>query len=116
LNSVWEHFSRFYFGAGKTKNQYVQLTDNLVRADSLLALITVPFVEVHDAEKAEVSRMVDTETKPFSTWYQVRNNMVHSGKDGTRDARILRDAVKGMATLLAAVVHSAIPDLKMGNS
>ena len=115
LNSVWEHFSRFYFGAGLPKSEYVSLTDELVKHDSSLARIKVPFVEVHNAKTAKVSRRVDTKTEPFNTWYQVRNNMVHSGKDGLRDLRILRDAIKGMVTLLTAVIHSEIPDLKMGN-
>ena len=115
LNSVWEHFSRFYFGAGLPKSEYVRLTDELVSADSSLAQINVPFVEVHNAKTASVSRKVDTKTEPFNTWYQVRNNMVHSGKDGIRDLKILRDAINGMVTLLTAVIHSEIPELKVGN-
>ena len=115
LNSVWEHFSRFYFGAGLKKSQYAKRTDELVKDNSLLTTIKVPFVEVHNAKTAKMSRKLNTKTEPFNTWYQVRNNMVHSGKDGKRDLEILRDAINGMATLLSAVIHSEIPDLKLGN-
>jgi hypothetical protein len=72
-------------------------------------------VEVHNAKTAKMSQKLNTKTEPFNTWYQVRNNMVHSGKDGKRDLEILRDAINGMATLLSAVIHSEIPDLKPGN-
>ncbi len=115
LNSVWEHFSRFYFGAGHNKSEYVKWTDKLVKDNSSLVRVKVPFVEVHNAKTANVSRKVDTKTEPFNTWYQVRNNMVHSGKDGQRDLKILRDAIIGMATLLTEVVYNEIPDLKMGH-
>ena len=115
LNSVWEHFSRFYFGAGLKKSQYVGKTDDLVKGDSSLAQVEVPYVEVHDAETAKNQRKVDTESDPFRTWYQVRNNMVHSGKDGQEDLKILRDSIIGMVKLLEAVIYLVIPDLKIGH-
>lgn len=116
LNSVWEHFCRFYFGSGPKKNEYAKGTDELVKKDSSLARISVPFIEVHDAKTANVSRMVNTKTEPFNTWYQVRNNMVHSGKDGKRDLEILSDAIIGMATLLQAVIKLAISTRLVRNS
>lgn len=115
LTSVWEHFSRFYFGAGLNKSEYVTKTDKLVKSDSLLAQVKVPYVEVHNAKTAKDPLKVNTKSDPFRTWYQVRNNMVHSGKDGQEDLKILRNSIIGMVKLLQAVILLVIPDLKIGH-
>lgn len=111
LHSVFERFSRFYLGAKISKRDYARKIDKLIKNKGIIDQIEIPFVKVHNAENAS-SRTTNTKTKPFATWHQVRNNMVHSGKDEPGDVKLLRNSLQGMVKLLATVIYSEIPELK----
>jgi hypothetical protein len=112
LNSVLERFCRFYFGSNSSKDQGPEGMDELWRANPNRLALELPKVQVHNAREASNSKLFRSADKPFSTWYQVRNNMVHSGKDGYEDLETIISATVGMMKLLPNTILSVVPDFE----
>ena len=61
---------------------------------------------------ASISKLFRSADKPFSTWYQVRNNMVHAGKDGYEDLETIIGATVGMMKVLPETILLVVPEFK----
>ena len=112
LNSVLEHFCRFYFGSANVNNEVLDGMDNLWRLNPKRTSVKVPRVRAHNAKEASDSTHYDSHDKPFRTWYQVRSNMVHSGKDGYKDLEKIRDSTLGMVRVLPEIILFVVPEFQ----
>lgn len=112
LNSVLEHFCRFYFGAKNATNESLDGMDKLWSINPKRMGVIVPRVRAHNAKEASDSTHYDSQDKPFRTWYQVRSNMVHSGKDGYKDLEKIRDSTVGMARVLPEIILYLVPEFQ----
>ena len=111
LNSVLERFCRFYFGSD-LKEKGIEGMDKLWRANPNRLSLELPEVQVHSAKEASISKLFRSADKPFSTWYQVRNNMVHAGKDGYEDLETIIGATVGMMKVLPETILLVVPEFK----
>jgi hypothetical protein len=112
LNSVLERFCRFYFGSNTSIEKGPEGMDELWRTNPKRLSVELPEVQVHNAKEASNSRLFRSADKPFSTWYQVRNNMVHSGKDGYEDLETIISATVGMMKLLPNTILAVVPEFE----
>ena len=112
LNSVLERFCRFYFGDDNGKDKGLKDLDELWRANPKSLSINPPEVQVHNAREASKSKLFRSSEQPFSTWYQVRNNMVHAGKDGYEDLETIIGATVGMMKVLPETILLLVPEFK----
>ena len=112
LNSVLERFCRFYFGSDTSKEKGIEGMDELWRANPNRLSLELPEVQVHSAKEASISKLFRSADKPFSTWYQVRNNMVHAGKDGYEDLETIIGATVGMMKVLPETILLVVPEFK----
>lgn len=111
LMTVTECFCRLNFGT-TSKNQYYRELDSLWTADEKLSSTSLPKVHVHNAKEASDTELYSTEKRPFMTYYQVRNNMVHSGKEGYLDLEIIKHATTGLAIALPKTIVSVVPQFE----
>lgn len=112
LNSVLEHFCRFYFGSANVTNKVLDGMDDLWRLNPKRTSIKVPRVRAHNAKEASDSTHYDSHDKPFRTWYQVRSNMLHSGKDGFEDLGKIMDSTLGMVRVLPEIILYLVPEFQ----
>jgi hypothetical protein len=111
LMTVTECFCRLNFGTA-SKNQYYREMDSLWTADEKLSVTPLPEVHVHNAKDATDTELYSTKKGPFMTYYQVRNNMVHSGKEGYLDLEIIKHATEGLAIALPKTIISVVPQFQ----
>lgn len=111
LMTVTECFCRLNFGSA-SKSQYYKEMDRLWASNKHLASISLPKVHVHNARDATDTERYSTEIRPFSTYYQVRNNMVHSGKEGFLDLEIIKNATSGLAVALQEIIIALVPEFE----
>jgi hypothetical protein len=112
LNSVLERFCRFYFGSNASIEKGPEGMDKLWRTNPKRLSLELPEVQVHSAKEASKSKIFRSAEQPFSTWYQVRNNMVHAGKDGYEDLETIIGATVGMMKVLPETILLVVPEFK----
>ena len=112
LCSVLERFCRFRFGAAIAKHKGPEEMDKLWKSKPDLRSMVLPQFVVHNAKQAKDSKAKEIMDGPFSAWYQVRNNMVHSGKEGRKDFDIIVASTLGMMRLLPPTILSVAPEFE----